>query len=128
MPNRRLEGSTVSTGALCLMFAATLWPLRICAQAPTAEILGTVTDPSGAPVREARVTVVNLGTQEVRPFMTDISGNYDVPLLLPGRYTVKVERPGFKLSTTPDIALAQRPRRVRQNQRENAANERAANL
>jgi len=39
--------------------------------------------------------------------MTDISGNYDVPLLLPGRYTVKVERPGFKLSTTPDIALAQ---------------------
>lgn len=107
MPNRILRAGRFSPPTLCLTFVVTLMAVRVAAQVPTAEILGTVTDPSGSAVHDAKVTVLNLGTQEVRPFSTDAEGNYDVPLLLPGRYAVKVERPGFKLTAISDVVLAQ---------------------
>jgi len=46
------------------------------AQLTTADILGTVTDPSGASVPAAGVTLTNLGTNEVRTVESNGSGDY----------------------------------------------------
>jgi hypothetical protein len=62
----------------------------------TGTILGTVTDPTRASVTGASVTVTNLATNEVSRTKTDAAGNYFVPNLRPGEYSVAVESPGFK--------------------------------
>ena len=75
------------------------------AQLTTSDILGTVTDATGALIPNATVTVRNLGTNETRTAKTDNSGNYAVTLLPVGRYSVRVEAPGFKTSTTEDLTV-----------------------
>jgi len=66
------------------------------AQSFTASILGTVRDGSGAVVQDARVAVVNTGTNARSERRTDPQGNYVVPLLPPGQYVIEVEASGFK--------------------------------
>jgi hypothetical protein len=56
--------------------------------AATGTILGRVTDPSGAIVPGATVTILNQETNAVRTIETDESGNYSAPLLPPGLYRV----------------------------------------
>ena len=74
-------------------------------QLATADILGTVTDPTGAVIPQAKVTVTNVGTQEARTALTDASGNYDFSLLPVGTYKVVVDLTGFKSSTVNQIAV-----------------------
>jgi hypothetical protein len=66
------------------------------AQLITADVLGTVTDSAGAVMANAKVTVVNSATSDVRTVQTTGSGDYVVNLLPPGAYTVTVEAPSFK--------------------------------
>ncbi len=56
-------------------------------------IVGTVTDPSGAVVPSAKVTVTQTGTGTTRSVTTDSQGYFVVPALRPARYDVAVERP-----------------------------------
>jgi hypothetical protein len=71
--------------------------LPAMAQEVTGNILGTVTDPSGAAVPNAKVTVTNTDrNQVVRELTTNESGAYLAPLLPLGKYDVAVEGPGFK--------------------------------
>jgi len=70
------------------------------AQLITADILGTVTDPAGAVVPNAKVTVVNTATSATRTLQTNASGDYVFNLLPPGSYTVTVESPSFKKSVS----------------------------
>lgn len=86
---------------LCVFIAS-----QVAAQVNTADIVGTVTDPTGAVVVGARITVTNLATQAVRTTETDSTGNYLVPLLPAGRYSVRAEMRGFKAAVTPEVALA----------------------
>lgn len=65
------------------------------AQAFRATIVGRVGDQSGAVVVGAKVTVTNTGTNDSRTSLTDAEGNYTVPQLPPGDYSVTVERAGF---------------------------------
>ena len=60
-----------------------------------AEITGTVTDTSGAAVPGAKVTVTNEGTHATRVVNSDTAGVYDVPALIPGTYTERVEVKGL---------------------------------
>jgi hypothetical protein len=76
------------------------------AQGVTGDILGTVTDSTGAIVPNAKVTAVNTGTQEKRNLTTSASGDYDFSLLPLGSYTLKVAAPGFTASTNSGIALS----------------------
>jgi hypothetical protein len=62
----------------------------------TGAILGHVTDPTASAVTEATVTITNLATNEVHRAKTDAVGNYFVPNLKPGEYSVAVEAAGFK--------------------------------
>jgi hypothetical protein len=71
----------------------------------TGVITGTVTDPSGAVIPNAAVTVRNTGTGEDRKFDTNGSGLYAAFALPVGRYEISVAAAGFKKTTRPDIQL-----------------------
>jgi len=75
------------------------------AQLTTADILGTVTDPTGAAVPNATIVVTNVDTRTGRTVTSNASGEYDVTLLPVGRYTVTAKAPGFKIATTADVAV-----------------------
>ena len=62
----------------------------------TAQITGTVTDPSGAVVTTANVAVTRESTGIQSSAKTNQAGAYSVPLLQPGVYRVEVQAPGFK--------------------------------
>ena len=61
-----------------------------------AGVTGTVTDPSGAVVPDANVTITNEGTSVSNKAITSSSGTYTVTGLIPGAYTLTVEKSGFK--------------------------------
>lgn len=65
-------------------------------QTTTGRILGTVTDPTGAAVPNASVTVTDVQRGVSRSLQTDESGTFAAPNLEPGVYTVKIEAKGFK--------------------------------
>ena len=71
----------------------------------TATIVGTVTDPSGAVAPNVSITVTSEGTGLTRTTLTSQSGNYAVPLLPVGVYSVTAEAPGFKKKTSTGIVL-----------------------
>jgi hypothetical protein len=75
------------------------------AQTTTADISGNVTDPTGAILPNASVTIRNLATQEQRTAQSNSAGAYSVPFLQPGHYSVTVTATGFKGLTVPDIAV-----------------------
>ena len=69
-------------------------------QAPgTGAITGTVFDPSGLLVSNAKVSVVNDSIQMTRSTQTAPTGEFTVPLLAPGSYSVTVNASGFEQKT-----------------------------
>jgi hypothetical protein len=78
---------------VCLAFLAVSAGL---AQEYRGTVLGRITDPSAAPVAGASVEVKSVETGVVTKSTSNESGNYQVPFLLPGDYTVSVALAGFK--------------------------------
>src|ERR1051326_2022085 len=70
-----------------------------------ATITGHVTDQSGAAVPNVAVQLKNLGTNEAASATTDSTGNYTIPFLRPGLYTITVEAAGFKKYVRGDVTL-----------------------
>ncbi len=68
-------------------------------------ISGSVTDPNGAAVAGATVTVKNKETNISSTVTTNESGTYTVPFLLPGIYNVSATSSGFKTSSRENIAV-----------------------
>jgi Carboxypeptidase regulatory-like domain len=71
----------------------------------TATLSGTVTDPTGAAVPQAKVVVHSLATGLDRTVMTDGTGLYAVPSLQPGDYKVQVTAAGFSIDTIEKVTL-----------------------
>ncbi len=71
----------------------------------SAQLNGIVTDPSGASIPGARVTVTSLETGSERQATTDQNGTFTVPLLLAGNYRVHVEGDGFRGVTREPVVL-----------------------
>jgi hypothetical protein len=71
----------------------------------TASLSGTVTDPSGAVIPNATVTVRSLGTGLDRVVTTDSDGLYVVPSLIPGDYKVQANAAGFNTYVMPKLTL-----------------------
>jgi hypothetical protein len=91
-------GGTKSARFLAALAVALLllsYPSGLRAQALSG-INGTVTDPGGVPVPDAKVTVTNTDTGVSRTTETTSAGTYYITDLIPGSYTVKIEKPGFK--------------------------------
>lgn len=76
------------------------------AQSDRGAITGTVTDPQGAVVANAKVTVTNLETGETRETRTTAEGSYILSELRAGPYRLSVEAPGFKTATIDRIQVA----------------------
>src|SRR3954453_17558633 len=81
---------------LAFTFFALSFPLNVFGQAVSGNIIGTVTDPSGATVGGAEISVANLGTGASNQTTTNESGNYTAPNLTPGSYVVNITKPGFQ--------------------------------
>ncbi|MGA8940517.1 MAG: TonB-dependent receptor [Acidobacteriaceae bacterium] len=76
------------------------------AQLSTADILGTVTDPTGAVVPGAKITVKNLGTGVAATTKSNGTGDYTFNLLPPGSYSITIEASGFKKAVFADVGVA----------------------
>jgi len=75
------------------------------ALAQEATIVGTITDPSGAIVPDATVSITNTETGQAGQFSTNAAGQFVAPALRIGRYTVRVQASGFKAVERRDIVL-----------------------
>src|SRR5580693_5992034 len=74
-------------------------------QAVNGTLLGTVTDPSGAVVPNAKVTVTEVNTNVSHSSQTNESGNFQFPDLPPGKYAITVEQTGFKKEARRNVDL-----------------------
>ena len=94
-------------GATCLLLLATVAQ----AQVTTADILGRVTDSSGAVLPGASITIVNTATRDTRTLVSNETGDYVFNLLPIGTYTVTVELQGFSTQmATVTVASGDRAR------------------
>ncbi|MBL8210176.1 MAG: TonB-dependent receptor [Bryobacterales bacterium] len=92
--------------ALFALLASFSLTNNLFAQAISATAVGTVTDPSGAAVPNAAVTITNTQTGVIRNATTDATGNYTFSFLTPGSWKVTVEAAGFQKATTEAITLS----------------------
>ena len=102
---KKLLKTTLAAG--CFLTATALF-----AQFETAEVLGTVADPSGRAIPKASVTLTNLDTGIQANLKTDENGNYDFFNVKVGRYSIVVEQAGFSKFTTTgvDVTVGARQR------------------
>ncbi len=76
------------------------------AQAVYGSILGTVTDPQGAAVSGAKVTVISVTKSTAVETTTNESGNYSVTHLIPDTYKIRIEAAGFKSTDIPIVQVS----------------------
>ena len=76
------------------------------AQVTTGDLLGTVTDSTGALVQNAKITARNTATDVSRTVETGAAGEYSINLLPPGHYSLSVTAVGFKSYTIADVSLS----------------------
>src|SRR6266478_946123 len=99
--------STLHVGLL--VFVLGLLPSSPVASAQgvgaSADLTGTVTDPSGANVPNAKVTALDIGKGLQRSVVTDEHGFYRLSGLAPANYKLSVEHPGFQTEIVPSLSL-----------------------
>ena len=99
---RTFLGVFLLASALCLpAFGQTL-----------GQIDGAVTDSSGAVVPAAAITITNTSTNAIRKALSNESGLYTVPGLVPGPYSVRIEKEGFRAMTRALTVQVQQTARV----------------
>jgi Carboxypeptidase regulatory-like domain len=100
-----MDGSVQSLGRglhrtllaiLTLAAAIAVCPYRAPAQVLYGSLVGHVTDPSGAAISGASVTVVSTQTDQTRQATTDVAGSYSFIDLRGGTYNLKVTQAGFR--------------------------------
>src|SRR5256885_83305 len=97
---------SISFAVVLLLFVAIVGSLApLSAQEITAAIVGTVTDPSGAPISGASVTATDTERGTVWTAKTNDAGVYNLPRVPVGNYTVKVSAPGFQTAVHPPFTL-----------------------
>jgi len=106
---RRLSNTRIPAWLLSVVLSALLFsflPANAAAQsASTGALTGVVTDASGSTIAGAQVQVTSEASGDVRTVTTGPSGNYSVPLLPPGLYSVSVSKTGFRTSTIPHAQI-----------------------
>src|SRR3954471_13580239 len=98
--NSRLAGCVIR-GFFCFALLAS----GAFAQSERGTITGVVRDSSGAVVPAAKVTITNTATNVAIPAVSNGQGEYTVPSLSPGSYTVRVEKSGFRPAETQGLNL-----------------------
>src|SRR5579863_3359776 len=77
----------------------------LTAQTGTSSVRGTVSDPSGATVSNAKVTLINRERGFERTVNTDSTGGYEFLQVRPGTYQLTVEMTGFQRYEQRDVQL-----------------------
>src|SRR5260370_18459033 len=77
----------------------------LTAQVQNGQFTGTVTDPTGAAIANAKVTVSNVATNLSVSVATNSSGNYTAKELPIGSYKLTAESPGFKTTSNSEVVL-----------------------
>jgi hypothetical protein len=98
-------GRLVLLASLALMLTLGIQP-RLYAQGITGSITGTVSDPSGAAIPGASVTVTQTATNGVHTATTSDVGNFTITQLPPGEYEVKVDKAAFQTYVQKGIVLS----------------------
>src|SRR5271154_6804802 len=99
-PTGRVAARVVRAGILMISLACFAF-----GQSERGTITGVVLDASGAVVPAATVTVTNPETNVTLHATTNGAGEYTVPSLQPGRYTVRVEKQGFRSTEERGLAV-----------------------
>ena len=89
-----------------LFLTGVLLPGRAHAQVAGAMLKGAVTDPTGASVPKAQVSIIDVATGITHNVTTDTSGDYAAANLRPGEYQVRVTATGFAVEVRSGITLA----------------------
>jgi len=106
MIEERINTAVGLVACLALAVCLTLfWSAPAEAQVSGATMSGLITDPSGAGIPNANVSIKNVGTGEVREVPTNADGFYSVPNLLPGNYEVTITAQGFNKVVQKGITL-----------------------
>ena len=100
-----LPATTRRINASLPIFLLALASGTAMAQVATGDILGTVTDSSGAAIPGATVQVENLGTHVIRDAIAAGNGSYTFTELQPGTYAITVKVSGFKTYSNPALEL-----------------------
>jgi len=96
-----MKARKIMTGLLALLvFAAVTAPSLMAQSLVSGDLTGTVTDPSGAVVSGATVTLKSDATGATRTTTTNATGAYRFALLPPGNYSVSVTAQGFSKADT----------------------------
>lgn len=106
--NSQKENSSSLSATLArtlLLFALTFALCRNVGAQSTAQLNGTVSDPSGAAISSARVIVKNMGTGVEWNTQTNSAGLYVLPSLPPGTYQITVSAEGFQKLLLADLKL-----------------------
>src|SRR5580658_9617801 len=90
---------------LCAFLTSLLLAATSLAQTPSAVVNGSVVDPTGAAVLDARVTVVNRDTNVSSSKNTGVDGTFTIINLPPGTYVLTVSKDGFKNLALPAVKL-----------------------
>jgi hypothetical protein len=90
----------LACACFCLLAA------QVCLSQVAVSVLnGTVTDPSGASIPNAKITITSEAKGFRRNAQSSSNGAYTVPDLAPGVYSISVDAPGFKKAYLPEITL-----------------------
>ena len=104
VPSRRSNAGLWASAVIAIAFLISLAPRAAFGQA-SAGITGTITDPSGAVVPNAKVTITNEQTSVATDTVSSSAGTYSFRGLLPGKYTVAVEASGFKKDVKKGVTI-----------------------
>src|SRR5260370_17985820 len=88
-----------------------MFPTVSHSQSGGATLQGTVTDPAGAVVPDAKIQIVDELTGVSRDVISNSGGIYSPPNLSPGRYKVTISAPGFAPKIETDLSLTLSPLR-----------------
>ena len=89
-----------------IVFAAASLAAVCFAQTQTARLVGAVHDSTGAVLPNAKVSAVNVATKVTTEATSNASGDYVLPALQPGTYSLTVEATGFRKARIDGIELA----------------------
>ncbi len=98
--------------AAVILFCLAVGLMALSYTAPSAfaqvlygSLVGTVSDPTGALIPNATITITNKATGQTKDATTDAAGNYSILDVLEGRYDLAVKAPGFRPYLEKDVII-----------------------